>query len=52
MLKNEYIIPPIEKHTTASWANINDQKPISKVPMPSEFEVRNAKDWVDDENEK
>ncbi|MBU3073043.1 CDIF630_02480 family spore surface protein [Clostridium estertheticum] len=52
MSKNNYIIPPIEKHDTASWANISDQKPVSKVPIPSELEVNNAKDWVDDENKK
>lgn len=38
---------PIEQHTTASWANIEDMKPVSKVTIPSEEETRNAKDWVD-----
>lgn len=49
--KNNYIIPPIEKHDTAAWANIDDQKPISKVPIPSDLEVNNSKNWVD-KNEK
>lgn len=49
--KESYITPPIEKHDTAAWANISEQKPISKVPIPSEFEVSNSKNWVD-ENKK
>ena len=44
-------IPPIEKHDTAAWANITQQKPVSKVPVPSDFEVSNSKNWVD-QNEK
>ena len=48
---NNNIIPPIEKHDTAAWANISEQKPVSKVSVPSDFEVSNAKDWVD-ENKK
>ena len=42
---------PIEKHDTAAWANIEKQKPVSEVPMPSEVEIKNAKEWVDS-NEK
>jgi len=38
---------PIEQHTTAAWANINKTKEISNVTIPSEFEVGNAKEWVD-----
>lgn len=38
---------PIEDHTTAAWANIHKVKPISNVAIPSELEVRNAKEWVD-----
>lgn len=38
---------PIEKHETAAWANIEETKPVSNVPIPSENETRNAKDWVD-----
>lgn len=49
--KNNPTIPSIEKHDTAAWANINEQKPVSKVPVPSDSEVSNAKNWVD-ENEK
>ena len=42
---------PVEKHDTAAWANIEKKKSHSRVPMPSEFQVDNAKDHVDD-NEK
>jgi hypothetical protein len=38
---------PIEKHETASWANIEKIKPVSNVTIPSEVETINAKDWVD-----
>lgn len=45
------MLRPIEQHTTAAWANIEKLEGIAKVPIPSEIEVENAKDWVD-ENEK
>jgi hypothetical protein len=38
---------PIEKHETAAWANIEHIKKNSRVPLPSKFEVENAKEWVD-----
>ncbi|SDK76049.1 CDIF630_02480 family spore surface protein [Natronincola ferrireducens] len=37
----------IENHQTAAWANIKDLKPQSRVPIPDEIEVRNAKEYVD-----
>lgn len=37
---------PIEKHDTAAWADINENQPVSNVPMPSDFAVENARDWV------
>lgn len=49
--KGQSMGTPIENHRTASWANINETKPISNVPIPSISEVENAKDYVDD-NEK
>lgn len=55
MAKNKdrsgFVKPPIEKHGTAAWANIQVKKPVSGVTMPSEFQVDNAKEYVDD-NEK
>lgn len=38
---------PIEKHDTAAWADIESVKPGSKVTIPSEANVKNAKDYVD-----
>ncbi len=38
---------PIEKHETAAWADIESQKDISNVSIPSNKSVRDAKDWVD-----
>jgi hypothetical protein len=38
---------PIEKHDTAAWANIESLKPVTNVNLPSEIEVRNAKEYVD-----
>lgn len=47
--KNQKI--PIEQHSTAAWADIKRLKRKSKVSIPSDFQVENAKDYVD-ENEK
>jgi hypothetical protein len=41
------VTQPIEKHDTAAWADINENQPVSNVPMPSDFAVENAKKWVD-----
>jgi hypothetical protein len=42
---------PVEKHDTAAWANVEKKKAHSQVTMPSEFQLINAKEYVD-ENEK
>lgn len=42
---------PIENHETAAWAGIEERKPISKVTLPGEDRVEDAKDHVD-RNEK
>jgi len=51
MAKNKYkekhMGTPIEKHDTAAWANMNEAKPLSKVNIPDEIEVINAKEYVD-----
>ncbi|MBC8061521.1 MAG: DUF3787 domain-containing protein [Clostridiaceae bacterium] len=49
--KENNVKEPIEKHDTAAWANLSEEKPVSKVSVPSDFEVTNAKLWVD-ENKK
>lgn len=45
--KEKHMAMPIEKHDTAAWANIESKKPDSNVTMPSEIQVRNAKEHVD-----
>lgn len=37
---------PIEEHSTAAWANIEREKPISKVPIPNSFDMELAREWV------
>jgi len=39
---------PIEAHNTAAWANIERHQPVSNVSIPSDFEVINAKEYVDE----
>ncbi len=46
-LKEKHISKPIENHDTAAWANIEELKQVSRVPIPNEVEVKNAKEWVD-----
>lgn len=46
-LKNKNTSTPIENHQTAAWANIEGLKESSRVFIPNETEVRNAKEWVD-----
>lgn len=46
-MKERFMGVPVESHDTASWANMENTKPVSNVNQPSEIEVRNAKEWVD-----
>ncbi|ADZ21555.1 hypothetical protein BJV85_001382 [Clostridium acetobutylicum] len=45
--KDSFMEIPIEQHDTAAWANIHKEKPVSKVSVPSKFDVKNAKEYVD-----
>lgn len=45
--KEKFLAMPIEQHDTAAWANMEDSQPISNVNIPSETQVRNAKEYVD-----
>ena len=45
--KEKHMAMPIENHDTAAWANIEQTKPFSKVTIPSEIQIRNAKEYVD-----
>lgn len=51
MAKNRYkerhMAMPIEKHEAAAWANIEETKHVSRVNVPNETQVRNAKEYVD-----
>jgi len=49
--KQHFMAKQIEHHCTAAWANIEKTKPESNVTIPSENQVRNAKEYVDS-NEK
>lgn len=49
--KERFLSMPIERHETAAWANIESLKPVSQVTIPSDFQVSEAKDWVE-ENQK
>lgn len=44
---NSAIPTPIERHDTAAWASIEKMKDASKVTIPPEFQVENAKKHVD-----
>jgi len=50
--KQFFMAKPIENHETASWSNVEKLKDITNVAIPNEVEVWNAKEWVDDENQK
>lgn len=45
MNKNKKV--PVENQQTAAWANIEKLKGKGKIPIPSKFDVDNAKDWVE-----
>ncbi|HHV58925.1 MAG TPA: DUF3787 domain-containing protein [Clostridiaceae bacterium] len=45
--KEKFIGMPIEKHDTAAWANVAKMKPVSKVNIPDEIQVMDAKEYVD-----
>jgi hypothetical protein len=45
--KEKFVAMPIEKHDTAAWANMENAEPVSNVNIPSEIQIRNAKEYVD-----
>ena len=45
--KEKNMAKPIEKHTTAAWANIEKTQPVSNVTMPNDQEIGDAKEYVD-----
>jgi hypothetical protein len=45
--KEHFMGIPVENHDTAAWADIEEMKPVSRVNIPSEEDIRNAKEYVD-----
>ena len=45
--KEKHMSIPVENNATAAWANFNEIKPVSKVNIPDEIQIRNAKEYVD-----
>lgn len=45
--KEKNMAKPIECQKTAAWANIAAMKDVSRVPIPDDTQVRNAKEYVD-----
>lgn len=46
-IKNNKVSRPVERHITAAWAGVEQQKPDSCVPIPPMDGVIEAKDYVD-----
>lgn len=46
--KEKHMAHPIESHKTAAWANQSQFKSVSKVNIPDEEQVENARDYVND----
>lgn len=44
--KNKVKKRPIERHSTAAWANISQEMETSKVSLPSRQDVEFAREWV------
>lgn len=49
--KEKHMAQPIENHSTAAWANQSQLKAVSKVNIPDEQQVEDARDYVN-ENQK
>lgn len=51
MAENKYkeknMAKPVENHLTAAWANQSAFKAVSRVNLPDEEQVINAKNYVD-----
>ncbi|NLI91188.1 MAG: DUF3787 domain-containing protein [Peptococcaceae bacterium] len=46
--KDRFMALPVENHKTAAWIeNWEEVKQESQVLIPTEYDVRNAKEWVD-----
>lgn len=45
--KEKFMAKPIENHDTAAWANQSNFKAVSRVNLPYEEQIENAKEHVD-----
>ncbi|SHK20961.1 protein of unknown function [Geosporobacter subterraneus DSM 17957] len=45
--KEKNLAIPIENQRTAAWSNVEKMKEESRVPIPSDVQVKNAKEYVD-----
>ena len=45
--KEKFMAKPVENHDTAAWANQSAFKAVSKVYLPNEEQIINAKEYVD-----
>lgn len=52
MTENKYkefhMRTPVENHATAAWADMDDLKDVSRVNIPDETQIINAKEYVDE----
>lgn len=48
IFKQKEIKKPVESHDTAAWADKENKKEASKVNIPDEMQIFNAKDYVED----
>ncbi len=46
--KEYHMKTPVENHATAAWASSEQLKDFSGVNIPDEFQVMEAKDYVDE----
>lgn len=46
--KESHIKTPVENHATAAWADSERLKEVSRVNMPAEAQVMEAKEYVDE----
>jgi hypothetical protein len=49
--KESHMRIPVENHATAAWADRDNLKDVSRVNLPDEMLVMDAKEYVD-ENQK
>ena len=45
--KEKFMAKPIENHDMAAWANQSNFKAVSRVNLPDEEQIENAKEHVD-----